>query len=169
MTTKRQYDNTAAWLEEWKQYKPGTNIVAPSGKVGVGSPCKEGQIRSVGEGRILLMKSSGSDFLICQISDFENPAAESEIKLKTSGKVLQIWGAFRAPSEILKTYPIAGTLSKDDIEEAVEFWAKYYAMQSCPNLQDRTGAGSVYDTDEGVAYMDKSTAEITDLIVRVFQ
>ena len=169
MTTKRQYENTAAWLEEWKQYKKVATIVALSGKVGVGSPCKEGQVRSVGEGRVLLMKSSGSDFLICQISDFENPAAESEIKLATSGKVLQIWGAFRAPSEVLKTYPISGTIPKDDIEDAIEFWTKYYAMQSCPNLQDRTGAGSIYDTDEGIAYMDKSTAEIADLIVRVFQ
>ena len=169
MTTKRQYENTAAWLEEWRQYKPGANIVAPSGKVGVGSPCKEGQIRSVGEGRILLMRSFGSDFLICQISDFENPAAESEIKLSTSGKVLQIWGTFRAPSDVLNIYPIAGTLSKEDVEEAFDFWDKYYGMKPMNELQDRTGAGSVYDTDEGVAYMDHSTAEITDLIVRVFQ
>ena len=168
MTTKRKIENTNAWRIEWKNKLP-VNIVEVSGKVGTNQPCKEGQIRRVGTGRILLIRHTGDDFLICQISDFKNPAADSEIRLRDSGNVLQIWGAFRAPESILKRYPVCGEVADVDICDAELFWNSYYSMTPCKELEEYTGFGSIYDTDDQVDYMDHSTSEISDLIVRVFQ
>ena len=170
MTTKWQKYNSAKWLEEWHNHD--TRRVMPEGKVGqkqisiANNPCEAGQVRAIGEGRVLILKKEKDNVLICQISEFNNPAAESEIRLNLSKLVLQIWNSFRVPDAVLKEYPVEDKILESDLKEANDFWTAYFSMK--PYATDQTGEGSIYDTDERVKYMDHSVSKISDLIIKAF-
>ena len=161
-----QLDNTLKFLEE---YRTGKKLVSVEvdGHSCRGQKVKVGQIRQAGNGRFLVLREKPVGWLVCQVGEYEHPAAESEIRLS---ETLLMWNSFPANGEAVVDTVLVGSLNDDDLAIANEFYDRYMEIRSIPdNIAMNTGIGTVWDTDELVRYMEHMSAELGDFIVKALQ
>lgn len=161
-----QLDNTLKFLEEYRTGKKLVHVEV-DGHVKLGQEIKVGQIRQAGKGRFLVLREKPTGWLVCQVGEYEHPAAESEIRLS---ETLLMWNAFPSNGEAVMDAVLVGNLSDEELATANEFYDRYMEIRSIPDDMARnTGIGTVWDTEELVRYMEHMSAELGDFIVKALQ
>ena len=161
-----QLDNTVAFLKEYRTGKVRKTVVVEGHDSKESVPIAAGQIRASGEGRILVIRERTEGWLVCQLGDYDHPAAESELKV-SDGEILLMWNAFPSNTSALLETTFVGTLPEDDLKDAIQFYDVYMQIRKIPDrLKKNTGIGSVWDTEELIRYMDHMSAKIGDFIVK---